>query len=393
MPDKDTISAAIDELAPRLKELALEIHANPELGMQEHKAAKLLSGALDEQGFDVTRGVAGMETAFTAAAGTGAVTAALMLEYDALPKLGHACGHNLNGTAALGAALGLKRVIDAVDGRVIAFGTPGEETYGGKVHIINAGLLDGVDFAMMAHTSRSNSGSGSHIAVRRFKVMFHGTSAHAAASPDEGVNALDAMILLFNGVALMRQQLRTDSRVHGIIAKGGDAPNIIPDYTEAGFYLRHPTEEYLDVIEERFRKIAAGAAAQTGARVEIEPGMLPYRANVTNEALNRAYCANAEALGVTLTESALSKGSTDMGNVSREVPSIHSSFKIGDGPDLACHSVKFREAAKSEMGLASMVTTAKVLALTAYDVITDGELLREMKKEFDETFLHHTKKE
>jgi len=383
MTERERILKTIDGIAPTLREIALEIHANPELGFEEHRAASLWSDLLERHGFCLERNIAGLETAFKASNGSGAVTAAFMVEYDALPGIGHGCGHNLNGAAACGASIGLGSVVDQIGGRVIAFGSPGEEGIGGKVYIVEAGCLDGVDFAMMAHARDRHMGGMTHNAVARYKVMFHGKSAHAAVAPEEGINALDAVIQVFNGVNAMRQQMRQVARIHGIIRKGGDAPNIIPDYTEAVFYLREEDDEHIETLRRKFVGIIEGAATQTGARSEVEEFGRSYKASIPNKVLDRVYIKNAAELGVEIreTEHAFAKGSTDMGNVAQTVPGIHTAFQIAPEPT-PVHSRAFCAAAATDAALESMVTAAKILALTAYDIITDADLLAEMKEEF-----------
>ena len=375
------IIAEIDRVASTLRDTALKIHADPELGFKEYHASEMWSNVFEREGFRVERPIAGLETAFMATAGAGEVTVSLMLEYDALPDLGHACGHHLNGAAAAGAALGLRSAIDEIGGKVIAFGCPGEEGLGGKCHIARAGLLEGVDFAMMAHARDRNIGAMRHSAVAKYRVKFHGKSAHAAAAPDQGINALDAMLQQFSGISAMRQQMRDDSRIHGVIVNGGHAPNIIPDYTEALFYIRDFDDEYLAELDERFANIVEGAALQTGARAEIEEYGKAYRSNIPNEVLDAVYRRNAAKVGVDVDESAdtFSRASTDMGDVSHLVPAIHPAFKAAP-LGTPVHSRAFAEASKDEAALDSMIATAKVLALTAHDVIVDSRLRREMKE-------------
>ncbi len=369
----------IDRHAPTLKAIALEIHANPELGFEEHRAAKLWSDLLEREGFDVERGIAGLDTAFQGTMGAGDVTAALMVEYDALPDLGHACGHHVSGAASCGAALGLGKVIDQLNGRVIAFGCPAEEGLSGKCYIVEAGLLDGVDFAMMSHARDRNIGAMSHTATAKYRVKFHGKSAHAAAAPEHAINALDAMIQLFNGINAMRQQMRDNARIHGVILKGGSVPNIIPDYTEATFYIRDFEDAYLQELVKKFMDIVEGAALQTGARAEVEDYGRSTKSNIPNPVLDGVYRRNASELGVEIDENedTFSRGSTDMGDVSHVVPSIHPTFQAAPR-GTPVHSHAFTEASKDEAALGSMVTTAKILALTAYDLIVDGKTRDEM---------------
>jgi amidohydrolase len=389
----DTRRAILDEIdrhAQTLKAIALEIHANPELGFEEHRAAKLWSDLLEQEGFDVERGIAGLDTAFQATTGSGNVTAALMVEYDALPDLGHACGHHVSGAASCGAALGLRAVIGQLDGRVIAFGSPAEEGLSGKCYIVEAGFLEGVDFAMMSHARDRNIGAMSHTATAKFRVKYHGKSAHAAAAPEHAINALDAMIQLFNGINAMRQQVRDNARIHGVILKGGSVPNIIPDYSEATFYIRDFEDYYLQELVRKFMDIVEGAALQTGARAEVEDYGRSTKSNIPNPILDGAYRQNAAELGVVIDEEedTFSRGSTDMGDVSHVVPSIHPTFQAAPR-GTPVHSWAFTDASKDEAALDSMVTTAKILALTAYDLIVDRKTRDQMAHAHRERFEKH----
>lgn len=382
---RETIIRAIDAAAAELKRIALDIHAHPELGFKEYRACALWADCLETCGFKLERGIADMETAFQATAGSGNPVVAFMLEYDALPEIGHACGHHLNGAAACGAAIGLNAVLPEIPGRILAFGCPAEEGLGGKVQLVKAGLLNGITCAMMAHARDRDMGAMSHSAVAKYRVTYRGHSAHAAAAPDQAVNALDAVVLLFSGINAMRQQMRDGSRIHGVITKGGTVPNIIPDHTEALFYIRDRDDRYLNELDRRFRNIVEGAALQTGTRVEIEPYGCAYKSNVPNQALDRIYRHHAESLGIRFdpADNLASPASTDMGDVSQEVPSIHPAFQAAPyGTPI--HSRDFASAAVSPEALESMLTAAKAMALTGYTVLTDCELRNRMQAELQE---------
>jgi len=375
---RQALVRAAEEAAPVFRELALRLHAHPEVGLEERQAAEWIGQALEAAGFSAQRGVAELPTAFVARWGEPAArpVIAFLAEYDALPELGHACGHNLIAGAAGLAAVSLASTISAAQARVWVIGCPAEESYAGKVQLAERGVFSDVDVALMAHGSCYHIGARPASGRKSVVIEFHGKSAHAAAAPEVGVNALDAMILTFSGIALMRQQLRDEARVHGIITHGGSAANIIPDHTRAEFYVRSFDLDYLAELEHRLLACARGAAEATGARLEVSSAtltMLPIRHNRT---LEQQYEASLRWLGEEVTEEMPGQGagSTDFGNVSQVVPALHGYFKVSE-QEVRSHTPEFREAAGSEAGLAGMVTAAKALALTALDLIEDPKLL------------------
>ena len=368
------VTARIDELEPELIETAKFIHSNPELGMQEYKASSFLCDILQEHGFNVTRGVAGIETSFVAEIGDKKArpAVAFICEYDALPDVGHACGHNLIAASGLGAGLGLKAVFDELkQGRIMVVGTPAEETENCKLPMVRAGVFDNVDAAMMMHPSSSNYVQKKALAIIPVTVEFFGKSAHAAASPDVGINALDAMILFFNSISLLRQQLPDDVRIHGIITEGGKARNIIPDYTRAEFLVRSVDTRILFETLEKVTACANGAAISTGARVEVEADKDKMLYDVkADPKLVELFSKHLQSMGIEAryNNENTHLGSTDMGNVSHAVPSIHPYLSISD-IRIPSHSHEFCQAAISPKGLKAMITGAKVLALTGLDVL------------------------
>jgi amidohydrolase len=380
------IVQAIDEASSDLWDLALDIHAHPEIAFQERRSAERLCAALVRFGFQVERPVADLETAFRAEARgrDHGPAVAFLAEYDALPEIGHACGHNLICTAALGAGIGVARVMGALAGRIVVMGTPAEEGGGGKVLLLQRGAFEGIDAAMMFHPSGVTWPIRGSLANFRLKVRFRGKLAHAASAPHEGVNALDAMIQFFVAVGLLRQQLRDDARIHGIITYGGAAANVIPDRTEALFSVRATDRRYAQEALTRVIECARGAAVATGATLEHEaiPG---YDAIRPNRPMAAAFGRHLQTLEwpIDPMPDRPRMGSTDMGNVSHALPAIHPYVSIGPR-DLKGHTDEFREAAATESARAAMVVAAKAMALTALDLLSNPAFLEEVRRDFAE---------
>ncbi|MCM3746938.1 M20 family metallopeptidase [Paenibacillus pasadenensis] len=371
----------------RWKELSVQIGNNPELGHAEFLASAWLSEELEQEGFTVQRGVLGMKTAFIAEYDSGkpGPIAGFLCEYDALPDVGHACGHHLIGVMSMGAAILLKSVIEYTGGKIRVYGTPAEETSGGKVTMSDAGLFDDCGFALMAHPYHSHERSGKSLALDALQFDYFGKTAHAAASPHLGVNALDAVIMLFNSVNALRQQTRSDSRIHGIINNGGQAPNVIPGHASAQFYVRSADRYYTNELTQRVKACADGAALQAGCRMEMKHFELSYDELVTNETLSEVYQSLLYKTGVT-DEDVLAgsdHGSLDLGNVSLRCPAIHPYLKVVNDK-LYLHTAEFRDAAMREEALDAMLSGARLLASTAYEVLADPELYREVRAEFDQ---------
>ncbi|MBY6052235.1 M20 family metallopeptidase [Cytobacillus firmus] len=386
---KEVIRKNVDDNKELYLSASHQIHANPEIGNEEFFASGLLSGILEQEGFDVERAVAGHETAFLARKKSAkpGPSIAFLAEYDALPGLGHGCGHNIIGTTSVAAAIALSKVIDETGGEAVVLGTPAEE--GGpngsaKGSFVKHGLLEGIDAALMVHPSNHTRLTSSSLAVDPLDFEFIGKPAHAAASPEEGINALDAVIQLFNGINALRQQLKDDVRIHGIITHGGDAPNIIPEYTKARFFIRASTRTGLNEVTRKVKAVAEGAALATGAKLNV----IAFQNEVDNLLLNKTYDQVfkevIEDLGEIVVEGDRDGiGSTDAGNISQVVPAIHPYIKIG-ADDLVAHTVPFREAAASAKGDEALITGAKGLALTAFKLVTDPELLKSIKQEYQE---------
>jgi amidohydrolase len=391
---KERVCEAVDRRAAELIEAADWIHAHPEIGHQEVEAARRLSGLLQSAGIPVEMGTAGMATAFKAELGGRGVPrprVAILAEYDALPGLGHGCGHNLIGTSAVGAGLALAEVVQELEGSIWVLGTPAEESAapnsGGKVHMVNAGVFTDVDAAIMFHPGTETAITlDRSLAARGFEFFFHGRAAHAAGAPEEGINALDAVVLLYNAISMLRQQVRSDVRIHGIILSGGAAANIIPDYAAIRYRTRADDSEYLAEVVERVVACAEGAARATGCRLEWKEYMPGYENTMPNKVLLNLMTDNLRSLGMAVSNERRrsGRGSTDFGNVSRRVPGIEARIAITDQLDVPGHSIQFREAAGSDQGRQAMLAAAKSLAMTAIDLLAEPDHLRQAQIVFDE---------
>jgi len=374
------ISASRGELA----EISRRLHENPEIAFEERRSSALLTEFLASHGFTVEKGICGLPTAFRATYGQARPVIAFLAEYDALPKLGHACGHNLIAASAVAAGLAARRAVDALGGVIVVFGTPGEELYGGKCIMADRGAFDGVDVAMIAHPGGGNFFAMNTLACETLKVQFHGRAAHASAQPEAGVNALDAMVQSYNAINSLRQHIPARARVSGVITDGGEAANIIPAHTAATFIVRAENDFYLEELKEKVINCFAGAAKATGAKLEYEWGE-HYATMATNMALARLFERNMASLGrpVPLGDNATMNFSTDVGNVSRLVPTIHPFVAIAPG-DVTIHTPAFAEAAATSEALDILLDAARAMAMTAADVLADPKLLLKVRNEFDE---------
>jgi len=377
------ICRAIDNYRDKVVALSHEIHEHPELMFQEHFAAGLLTKAATDLGLGVEREVGGLKTAFRAEFGAAGPAVAILAEYDALPN-GHSCGHNLIAGAALSAVAGLKTIASQLPGRVVFLGTPAEEGGGGKIILVAQGALGGVDAAMMAHPTDGEFCTMPALATQHLRLTFHGQGAHAAMAPWDGSSALSAVIQTFQSVDAMRLHLRDGSRLHGIITDGGQAVNIIPERTQCVFSARARTSRYANEIGARIIRCAEGAAIATGTHVEhvVEGG---YKNMINNLSMAHRYAAHSEALGVKSAEapSDTPTGSTDMGDVSHVMPAIHPTFAIARHGEGNCHEDAFVAHADSKRGYDAMIRVAKAMAMTAYDLLAQPELLAAAKNEFE----------
>jgi amidohydrolase len=383
-PSLEQIVAAANSLTPEILRIVHTLYGEPEISLQEKNAAKLLTGILEDSGFVLKRGVAGMETAFIGKSGNGTLSIALIAEMDGLPGLGHACGHNIIAAASTGAALILRKILPPGAATIRIFGTPAEELGIGKIEMIKAGCFEGIDFAMMVHPSSKRQVIKQFLGLAKVRFIFHGKAAHAAAYPENGVNALDAVIQTFNSVSALRQQTRQDVRIHGIITEGGVAPNIIPARASCYFYVRADDLEELESSKSRLIACAQGASLATGCTLVTEEDPRVIAPMKILPSFYRIYSEQLALLG--LEESGAppdkNKGSSDIGNLSQVVPTIHPHVPVGEGNNI--HTEGFAKATVSVQGKLAAVEGATALALTAVELIFSPARQADICKEFHE---------
>jgi len=376
--ERQALLAALEAEAPEALALSRWMNEHPELSLHEHETSARYAAYLRARGFEVEHPVAGLETAFSARRGgpSAPCCVALLAEMDALPRIGHACGHSLSGPASLLAAAALARTLPETALRLLVVGCPAEELGIGKPRLVHAGVFAGCDAAMMAHASDMRRAHRLFLGNRKFEFVFHGRAAHAAAYPEQGINALDGVIHSFVGVGLLRQQLAPRVRIHGIVSDGGQAPNVIPERAAARFWVRALDPEELEQAAARVVACAEGAARATGTRLEVqqdESASPPMRAN---PALAALYREQLEALGLPETAHAPSEriGSSDITHVSWVVPTIHPNFPIGS--DLQLHTREFADAARGPGGEQGLLEAARALALTVEALARSPEARR-----------------
>ena len=380
---KKEICSYIDSIAPELIELSHSIHAQPELAYEEHFAHECLTKTLSEKGLEVEKGAYELDTAFEANAGSSGPIIALLCEYDALPGIGHACGHNIIAAAGIGAGLAASEFTEPFNGRLRILGTPAEEGGGGKVRMLNKGAFDSVEAVLMIHPADADLPNISSLAVQQLKATYTGKAAHAAAAPEKGINALDGAVLGYMGVAALRQHIATDERLHGIFTNGGQKANIVPETAEAIWYARSSTMERLENLKARLIETLYGGARSAGCDIQIEWVNEPYAEVLDNTPLLEAYMKNSESVGrfIKAADDGGVVGSTDLGNVSHVVPSIHPMVKVAP-KGTAIHTVDFEKCAKSEEGDKGLLDSAKSLAMTVLDCWKDPSLLKDAKDFF-----------
>jgi len=383
---KEVIEGYVEKHGDAFKQIALDIHANPEVSDFEFFACEILSNALTERGFTVTGDAAGHRTGFDArySSGKPGPVVAFLAEYDALEGIGHACGHNLFGAMSALAGCAFKQVVDELGGEVRVYGTPGEE--GGqngsaKGSFADKGYFDDVDFAMGVHPGEKDVLTGTSLANACVKIEFTGKPAHAAACPQDGINALDAVLQVYHSINAMRQHVTPDVRIHGIITHGGDAPNIVPEFAACYFFLRAATKPTALNLYARAEKIMEAAALATGATGKIYLSQNFVDNTLTTPSFDAVYKKNLEAYGRTVAPSRGGMGSTDVGNVSHVCPTIHPSISIGDGSRIVGHSAEMREASKTPRALDTILLAAKVMSMTSLDLFLDPDLLASVKAE------------
>lgn len=389
--DLDELKARLREEVEARRELLLDvshqIHENPETNYEERFAHDLLAGVLEAAGLAVERSAHGVDTAFAARAGSRGPLVAVLCEYDALPGIGHACGHNIIAAAGLGAGLAAAALAEEASGRVLVLGTPAEEGGGGKIALIRAGALDGVDAALMVHPAGAELTRIDAIAVQEVFATYHGRAAHAAAAPHEGRNALDAAVLGYTAVAALRQHIRPTERIHGIVAEGGDKPNVVPARARTEWMVRSDSISTLAELKPRVEAALRAGAAATGCDVDLEWKDVVYADLLDNQALLSRYVVNARALGRDPREPGPDRrvvGSTDMGNVSYAVPAIHPMVQAA--PDgTAIHTAEFERAACGPEGDRAVLDGAVAMAWTVADVWLGDGVLDAVRDEFAAT--------
>jgi len=384
----ESIKQRIDEVSEELISASHAIHANPELAFKEFFACETLTNALEHHDIKTEKAVYSLETSFEAKLNTDSAgpTVAILAEYHALPGIGHACGHNIIATSALGAALGLHAVAQELQGSVRLIGTPAEEKGGGKELMARNGAFEGIDAAMMIHPAGTNLASMPCICVAEVEVIYHGKSSHASAMPHKGINALDGLLLAYQAISNLRQHIRSTERIHGIITEGGSAPNIVPDRSAGQFYVRAADDKELAQLKPRVQSCFEAGAKGSGCEVEVNWANVDYLDLNTNWPLAELFQEHAESLGrefIPYEEAVkFGAGSTDMGNVSHRLPSIHPMLAVAP-PNVVIHNPEFAKWAASEKGDAAVIDGAKALALTAADFLLSTELQDRAKTAYE----------
>jgi amidohydrolase len=384
---KERLQAAVQARADVLVDASHQIHEHPELNYEEHFAHDLLTGILEGEGLAVERHAYGIDTAFVARGGTSGPTIAVLCEYDALPGIGHACGHNIIATAGLGAGLAAASMAEELGGQVLVVGTPAEEGGGGKILLAREGAFEGVEAALMIHPAGFDLARMDVIAVQELTAVYTGEAAHAAAFPHRGRNALDAAVLGYVNVAALRQHIRPTERIHGIFTEGGDKPNIVPARARTEWMVRSGSIRTLDPLKARVAACLEAGAAAAGCEVELRWKAVVYADMLDNEVLVGLYAANSAALGRPLAEPDPKQavvGSTDMGNISYVLPSIHPMIQAAPG-GVPIHTPEFAGHARSETGDRAVLDGATALAWTVADLWLQEGVLAAAQDEFTAT--------
>jgi amidohydrolase len=383
---KDAISKDIDSRAAPLGALSQKLHDNPETAMKEVKAVGWLTQYLKDNGFKVETGICGMPTAFKAVYGKGKPAIGFLAEFDALPKIGHACGHNLIAVTSLAAGIASKLAADEYNATIVVYGTPGEEGDAGKAQMEQKGAFRDIDVAMITHPGGGNQVVEGALACQTINVEFFGKAAHAAANPDQGISALEAMILSFNAIDALRQHIKPTARVHGIITDGGEAANIVPAHTAGSFIVRAVDDDYLDVIKEKVLNCFKGAAMATGATLKYEWAGVRYSAMRNNMIMAKMFRKNFQGLGhkIPLGDISGSKGSSDVGNVSALAPAIQPYVGIA-AEKILIHSTEFEKVTGTGEALKVMLDAGKAMAMTAADLLAEPDTLRSVREEFEKS--------
>ncbi|MGX6592413.1 M20 family metallopeptidase [Cetobacterium ceti] len=380
---KNDLFEYINKISKDLINMSDFIFDNPEIGLKEFKSSETIINFLEKYGFTVEKGIGGFETAFKAIYenGENGPSIGLLCEYDALENLGHACGHHMQGPSIVGAAIALKEVLKDKPYKIVVYGTPAEETIGGKLQMVKEGCFKDIDLALMMHGSPTTTTDVKSLALSNFTVKFHGTRAHAALAPEQGRSALDGIILLFQGIEFLREHIKDDTRIHYTITNGGGPANVVPKFAEAKFSLRSYDRVYLDSVIERFKKVVQGAALMTETTCEIEETK-SLNNKIPVIKLNDILMENAELVKAPRISPPREKtGSTDFGNLMYNLPG--SCIRIAFVPEgTSSHSDEFLAAGKSEDAHKAVIYSAEILAGTAYDIIDNPNLLAEIQEEF-----------
>ena len=377
-------NSAIDSNKDELRTLSEEIWRNPELNFEETKSHQLLTDFLEKKGFSVERGYCDISTAFRATFGSGGPNVCVICEYDALPEIGHACGHNLIAEAGVAAGLGVKAFLEekGSGGRLTVMGTPAEEGGGGKVFLIEKGAFEGIDLAMMVHPTPFDVSMPLALAVCMLDITFKGKAAHAASFPWEGVNALDAAVMAYTSISALRQQMKPSWRVHGVITNGGVKPNIIPEKASMSYYIRAPTPSELKILRKKVEACFEAAARATGCSLNVTESAKAFDNLMSNSVLADMYSNNIRLLGGEIEQYTDKAGSTDMGNVSHVVPSIHPYFKVGNGE--VNHTREFTSVCNTPEAHCQTLRAAKSMAFTCINVLTGGDqILKQITAQFN----------
>ena len=385
---KKQVCKMIDDMSGELIDASHAIHANPEVAFEETFAHGLLTDKVEAHGLNVERHACGLDTAFISGFGTGEAEVGILSEYDALPGIGHACGHNIIATTGLGAALALAKLGDKLPGKVRYLGTPAEESGNGKELMARQNAFDGLDAAMMVHPAGVDLITMPSLAVNEVRVTYTGKPSHASAMPHAGINALDGLVTAYQSIAQLRQHIKQSERIHGIFNEAGLAPNIVPDRAVGTFYVRAENGLALAELKQRVKNCFEAGALAAGCEVQIDWALGDYLEIKESWPIAERYQQNAESLGRDFFPidkmPSSGAGSTDMGNVSHRVPSIHPMIACAP-PSVVIHNPEFAKWAGSETGDKAVIDGAKALAMTAIDVLTDKSLRQEAKKQFGET--------
>jgi amidohydrolase len=377
------LNKTVDEMSKKLAEMSGFLYHNPEIAGEEYKAMKLITEELEKNSFKVKRGVSGITTSFVAAYNcqSRGPAIAFLAEYEALPNLGHGSGHNITSIISAGAAIALSKISENLSGKILCIGTPGESKFNSKLLMVDDGIFNNVDVVMIAQAGDRHCVNPIFLANDGIQFTFLGKAAHAAAAPEEGINALDAVIMLFNSVHALRQQLKDDARIHGIISRGGEAVNIIPDLAVAQFSIRAKTRKSLNEIVEKVKKCARGAAIQTGARLKIsffEKSVDDYSGN---EILINEYSKNLLELDETIDPEPKLSGSSDIGNLSYMMPTICPVVKIAP-EGVGLHTLEMAQSSFSKTGTHGLITGTKALSMTGMRILGDTDFYNAVKLSF-----------